>query len=147
MKARDSTSCSESDEGRTLRLALAGSEATAWRKRTSQWEISWTWRVARNGGEGSRFVGRHVGKRRYQGSGVRVGGIIEKGIRWQLLNDPAGVHHEHPTARLTHDGDVVADQDHRASVHVAHGPKQIEDLPLHGDVQRRRGLIGDDQLR
>ena len=74
--------------------------------------------------------------------GCRACGELGRG---EVLDDAAGVHHQHAVADLGDDGDVVADQEERDVVRVADRLEQVEDLLLHGDVERRRRLVGDDE--
>ena len=94
---------------------------------------------------GSVEVGVHVGHRGDERPRVGVpctGGEVGRG---QVLDDPAGVHHQHPVADLADDGDVVADQQQRDVVGRPDGREQVEHLLLHGDVERGGRLVGDDQ--
>ena len=62
------------------------------------------------------------------------------------LDDAAVLHHDDPVGHVGDDAHVVGDQ-HDAGVdplaQVAH---QLEDLALHGDVERRGRLVGDEEL-
>ena len=62
------------------------------------------------------------------------------------LDDLAGVHHGHLVDHLRHDAEVVGDQEDRHPELLAEVLHQLEDLGLHGDVERRRGLVGDQEL-
>jgi hypothetical protein len=62
------------------------------------------------------------------------------------LDHAAGVHHHHEVRHLGHHAQVVRDEhDGHASV-ALEVAQQREDLRLDGDVQRRGGLVGDEQL-
>ena len=67
--------------------------------------------------------------------------------RRALLDDPAVLHHDRSVGHVGDDAHVVRDQ-HDARVdaraQVAH---ELEDLGLDRDVERRRRLVGDEQLR
>ena len=65
----------------------------------------------------------------------------------QVLDDASGVHHQHAVADLGDDGDVVADQEDGDVLLVADRLEQVEHLLLHGDVEGRRRLVGDDERR
>ena len=79
--------------------------------------------------------------------GVRVLGRREDLARRAVLHLPACVHHEHGVGRLRDDAEVVRDEDH-AHVELLLDPlDELEDLRLHGDVERGRRLIGDQHRR
>ena len=61
------------------------------------------------------------------------------------LDDAAGVHHQHPVGDLGHHAHVVGDEHDRRAVLAPQPPQQVEDLRLHGDVERGRRLVGDQQ--
>ena len=59
-----------------------------------------------------------------------------------------GVHDQHPVGDAGHDAKVMADEDHRrARSRCRTDVSSVEDLRLHRHVQRRRRLVGDEQLR
>ena len=64
-----------------------------------------------------------------------------------LLDDLAEVHHRHPVGDLGHHAEVVGDEHDRHAELLLQLPQQLQDLRLGGDVQRRRRLVGDQQLR
>ena len=63
-----------------------------------------------------------------------------------VLHRPAGVHHEHVVGDLGDHSEVVRDQDDRRAELALQRAQQLEDLRLHGDVERGRRLVGDQQL-
>ena len=63
------------------------------------------------------------------------------------LDDLAGVHHRDLVDHLRHDAEVVGDQEDRHPELLAEVLHQLEDLGLHGDVERGRRLVGDQELR
>ncbi len=94
---------------------------------------------------GSTDFGRRVGHRQRADQTARVG-MARRGeqlVDRRMLRDPAGVHHEHVVAELRDDAQVVRDEQHRHAVLVLQRAQQLEDLRLHGDVERRRRLVGD----
>ena len=60
-----------------------------------------------------------------------------------LLDDLPLEHHRHPSADLTHDGEVVGDE-HRRPVGQLVG-EQLQDLALDQDVERGGGLVAQHQ--
>jgi hypothetical protein len=63
------------------------------------------------------------------------------------LDDPAGIHHGDAVGGLGDHAHVVGDQHHRGAVLAAQPLQQRDDLRLDRHVERRRRLVGDDQLR
>ena len=63
------------------------------------------------------------------------------------LHHPAGVEDRDAVGDRGHDAEVVGDQDHREIVLAAQAVEQPQDPRLDGDVERRRRLVGDQQLR
>ncbi len=64
-----------------------------------------------------------------------------------LFHDASGVQHRHAIGVLGDDAKVVRNEDHRRAEFVAQFAQQIEDLRLHGDVERGGRLVGDEQRR
>jgi hypothetical protein len=66
--------------------------------------------------------------------------------RLDLLDDAARIHDEHPVAEGGDQLQVVRDEDeaHAALGHEA--VEDVEDLHLHGDVERRGRLVGDEKV-
>ena len=85
--------------------------------------------------------------RAHEATRVRVPGCCVELARGCGLDDPAGIHDQHPVTEIGHEVQVVADED-QAHAALAHQPvHDIEHLPLHGHVQRRSGLVRDQDLR
>ena len=80
--------------------------------------------------------------------GPRVGmlGAIEDCPHVTVLDHPAGIHDEHMVGQRGHHGEVVGDEDHRAAELLLQVAQQLQDLRLNGDVERRRRLVGDQQV-
>ena len=81
-----------------------------------------------------------------QGLGVGVVHLGEQLVRLGGLHHPARVHHVDPVRVPGDHAHVVRDQQHGHAQPVLQVPEQGEDLRLDGDVQRRGGLVGDQQL-
>ena len=64
-----------------------------------------------------------------------------------LLDDFAGAHHAHPLRDLADDGEVVGDEQQRHVHARLQILQQLQDLGLDGDVEGRRRLVGDEQVR
>src|SRR3954464_9785110 len=71
---------------------------------------------------------------------VRVLRRAEDGVLVGVLDDPPGVHHGDGVGDLRHDAEVVRDHHDRRVELAAQALDQLEDLRLHGDVQRGRRL-------
>src|SRR5438067_789715 len=83
---------------------------------------------------------RHRAKQR---PGVGVLRALEDLLDRTLLDDPAGVHDDHPLAQARHQGHVVGDQHHgrpQLAVELLH---QGDDLRLHRDVEGGGRLVRD----
>ena len=80
-------------------------------------------------------------------AGVLLLRVREEFVHRRLFHDVAAVHHDDAVGQVGHDPHVVRDEHDRGTELVATGAEQLEDLGLHGDVERCRGLVGDDELR
>ena len=63
-----------------------------------------------------------------------------------LLDELAGPQQGHAVGHLCHDAHVVGDEDDRGAELSPQFAHQLEDLGLHGHVERRRGLVRDQHL-
>ena len=78
-------------------------------------------------------------------SGVGVLRVGKHRLHRTLLNDAAGLHHGDAVGELAHQIQIVRDQQHRhAMLALQHG-EQIEDLHTHRHVERRGGLVCQQQ--
>ena len=64
-----------------------------------------------------------------------------------LFDDAARVHHRDAIGGFGDDAEVVRDQQQREVELFLHIAQQLEDLRLHGDVERGGRLVGDDERR
>ena len=62
------------------------------------------------------------------------------------FDDPTGVHHQRAVGEFTHHAQIVGDQQYPGAGHVACGFEHLEDLRLHGDVERGGRLVADQQV-
>ena len=148
----------------TARTARNGRAPTSFRGGISRVQISMAYlqRAAKRqpGGGSSRlgtvpeiassrcFLRGAVDARDRADQALRVGvaRIAEQLADRRLLDHLAGIHHRHPLAGLGDHAHGMGDQHDRhaeAFLHVLH---QLEDLRLDGDVERRRRLVGDQEL-
>ena len=63
-----------------------------------------------------------------------------------FLDDAPGVHHRHAVGQAGDHGQVVRDPDQRAAGLAAQALHLVQDLALHGDVERGGRLVGDDDV-
>ena len=88
----------------------------------------------------------HRRDRRQQAGRVRMlGGGEDRGGR-SLLDDVAGVHHEHSLGDTGDDAEVVGDPDHRHRHLLAEPGDEGDDLLLDRHVEGGRRLVGDEHL-
>ena len=74
-------------------------------------------------------------------------GLLNSSLDRRDLLDLAAVHHRHAIARLGDDGEVVGDeQDRGVLLPLLHLQHQVENLRLDRHVERRRRLVGDQQV-
>ena len=78
---------------------------------------------------------------------VRVARGGEEPVALRPLHDPPGVEHVDRLAQPRHDPEVVGDHDERGAGVADELAQQLQDLGLDGDVERGRGLVGDEQPR
>ena len=64
-----------------------------------------------------------------------------------LLDHAAQVHDDDVVGHLRDHAEVVRDEHDRHPPFLLDLAQQVEDLRLRGDVERRRGLVGDEQAR
>ena len=63
-----------------------------------------------------------------------------------LLADAAGMHHRHAVGDVLDNADVVGDEEVGHAEFALQLFEQVNDLPLHADVQCRRRLVADDRF-
>src|SRR3989442_2000998 len=86
-------------------------------------------------------------ERGHQPDRVRVRGTVEHLADVPVLEQLASVHDPDLLRDLRDDGDVVRDDDHRDVQLPLEVPDLREDPVLHDHVERRRGLVRDQELR
>ena len=94
--------------------------------------------------------------RRSSGSGIGIADISACGVRVLLLaeqlapvgelGDAAEVHHRDPVADVLDDAHVVGDEDVGQAELALELLEQVQDLRLDRDVERRDGLVADDEV-
>jgi hypothetical protein len=93
-----------------------------------------------------RRVALQAGAAGQQRLGVGVLRALEDLLHGAVLADLPVAHHHHLVGDLAHQAQVVADEEHAHLVRGLELAQQLQDLALDGDVQRRGGLVGDQQL-
>ena len=73
--------------------------------------------------------------------------MLEQVVHGSLFDDLTRVHHGHAVAQVRDDTEIVGHEQHRHAELLLQRPQQVQDLCLDGHVERRRGLVGDEQLR
>ena len=82
-----------------------------------------------------------------QAPGVGMGGLIENFIGGAGLHDAPGVEDDDALGQSRHHAHVVGDEQHRGAAAFLHLADQVQNLGLNGHVQRRGGLIGNEESR
>ena len=59
----------------------------------------------------------------------------------------AGIHDRYTVGHPRNDAEIVGDQQQRQTQFALQALQQAEDLRLHRDIERRRGFVGNQQLR
>ncbi len=74
-------------------------------------------------------------------------GALEDVVDGAALEHAPLVDDDHLLGQVGHHPEVVGDHQHRHPELALQVLEQLEDLRLDGDVERRRGLVGDEQRR
>jgi hypothetical protein len=78
---------------------------------------------------------------------VRVQRTGEQSFDRRFLDHAAGIHHDDPLRGLGDHAHRMGDQHDRHAETRLHFGQQIEDLRLDGDIERRGGLVRDENSR
>ena len=92
-------------------------------------------------------AGAAAWNRGQQPARVRMLRIVKDVPHRALFDDPAGVHHRHAVRGFGDHAEVVGDQQQRQVELALHVAQQVENLRLHGDIERRGRLVGDHERR
>ena len=104
-------------------------------------------REARNRLELRAALGLGMRERVEKRARVGMPRLCEQLLRRTGLDDPPRVEDRDVVGDRAEDAEVVRDEDHREAVLTAKPIEEPEDSGLNGDVQRRRRLVRDQQLR
>ncbi len=91
-----------------------------------------------------RRIGLRLGGEQRARVGVR--GRREHALDVALLDDAALLHDADPLRDFAHDAEIVGDEEERHAEPLLDVLQQRDDLRLHGDVERRGRLVGDEQI-
>ena len=116
-------------------------------KPTSRGRIDRIGGVAREGWNLGPVVWIHRGDRRQQCLRIRVAGICEQRFAVADLDHFAQVHDHHPVRHVAHDVQVVADENVGEAETLLEVLEQVEYLGFDGFVERRDGLVQNNQAR
>ena len=86
------------------------------------------------------------GRRREQGLGVGMQGLLVEVRRAGDLGDDAEVHDRHAGGDVLDDREVVGDEEVGEAELLLEVLEEVEDLGLDGDVEGRDGLVAEHQL-
>src|SRR2546423_2577859 len=88
-------------------------------------------------------VGVQTRDRLEQRPGVWMLRVLEDLLDRSLFDDPSRVHHDHPLAEAGDHAHVMRDQDDGGPGRLVQVSQQLQDLGLHGHVERGGRLIGN----
>ena len=118
---------------------------TSRRKRTARWQVRQIRRQPGNLIELALLI-RRIGHRSQKAARVRIARSLEQLGGRRLFEDLAGVHHDDVIGHAGDDTQVVCDQNDagpRLSLQTLY---EFQNLCLDGDVQRRRGFVGNQEF-
>ena len=110
---------------------------------------AWLGHVRRHAGDGVEFLalGLQRGDGVLQGAIVRVLRVVKDFLGRAGLDDLAAVHDVDAVAETGDDAQVVSDEDHRRAEFLLFLLDQLQNLRLHGDVERRGRLVSNQDIR
>ena len=115
-------------------------------KRAARWRIKRVGDFALHGGAGPARIAQ-LGDRIEQHARVRMLGAREEARLWRPLHQPAQIHDADRIADVAHDGQIVRDEQigqATLALKIAH---QVQDLCLHGDIERRGRFVTNEEVR
>ena len=72
--------------------------------------------------------------------------FVENPVNGPGFNDPAGLHHGHLIAHLSHDSHVVGHEEDSDWSTASNLPEQFENSGLNRDIQSRCGFVEDQEI-
>ena len=71
-------------------------------------------------------------------------GRLEDTLAACQFHQASGIHDRDAIRHLRHDGEIVRDEQHRQAELGAQAGEQFQNVCLDGDIQRGRGLVGNE---
>jgi len=127
--------------------ALVDHQRAARRERAPGWQRGQRRGCARDRHQASALWGVEPGHGAEKSCGVGHSAVPIERLHRRDLDRAAGIHHLRPVGELGDDAEIVRDDQHACAGDVAGGLEHVEDLRLHGDVQRGGRLVADQQVR
>ena len=93
------------------------------------------------------FLAHQLRRSAQQPGRVRMPRTLEHFARGAFLDNAPGVRDRDAVSHLRDHAQIVRDKKQRQAEIVPQARQQFENLFLHGDIERRRGLVGDEQAR
>ena len=131
---------------RAVRHTACGGVAAARSKQATRRTVVQARHHPGNGGQ-APIGARLLGHGRQQGLGIRVLRRGKQAGDRTFLDHLAGIHHGHAVRHLLHDAHVVRNEDQRHAALALQFAQKLKNLRLNGDIQRRRGLVGNQKAR
>ena len=149
MDARDLVTRFELAQGRLREPAFIGRKIAARREAAAGRRVDQPWHDAGDGLQAGLADGRLVDARDRadQALGIGMARIGEQLPDRGFLHHLARIHHHDALRDLGDDAHGVGDQHDRHAEAGFHVLQEIEDLRLDRDIERRRRLVGDQELR
>ena len=99
-----------------------------------------------SGASGCNGAGSGFGSAASKRAGIRMLRSGKDSLDRPLLDDLALLHHADSVGELAHDAEVVGDEEHCHAEPRLQLLEKLEDLRLHGDVERGGRLVGDQEI-
>ena len=106
-----------------------------------------TRQLAGDGVAGAAAGRVHLGRGREQAGRVGMSRLGEQLFGLADLDDRAEIHDGHAMRQMPDHAQVVGDEEDRQMQSALQVQQEIDDLRLHGDVERGHDLVGDQQVR
>jgi hypothetical protein len=87
--------------------------------------------------------------RRYggeKGLGIWMEKVSKELVGLCLLHDGTQIHHSHGVAKMTHHRHLMGDEEHGEGEFLPEIQEKIQDLRLHGHIERGDRLVGHDEV-
>jgi hypothetical protein len=138
---------SDFDQGRQFAHTIRDAKLAAWLEGAARRHCVQRGYGSFDGLERSGAVGPKVGDGAQQAASVGVRGRLKNVVLGGKFYQVAGIHHRNSVGDLRNYREIVRDEKHSQAELGAEFCQQVENLSLDGDIERGRGLVGDQQLR